>query len=116
MSKKAATQGGDSRTGNSAATPPWLRACAGGVQLTVYVQPGAKRTAVVGAHGDALKIQIQAPPLEDRANEALVEFVAQRCDVPRRSVQLTSGSRSRTKQLFVPGREIREVLTRLRAE
>ncbi|HEU0199319.1 MAG TPA: DUF167 domain-containing protein [Burkholderiaceae bacterium] len=109
------TQGGDSRTGTPAATPAWLRACAGGVRLTVYVQPGAKRTAVVGTHGNAIKIQIQAPPLEDRANDALIEFVARCCGVPRRLVQLTSGGRSRTKQLFVPGLEVGEALARMGA-
>lgn len=114
MKDRATKQGGDSRTGDAASRPAWLRAREGGAQLTVYVQPGAKRSAVVGEHGGALKIQIQAPPIDDRANEALMEFVAQSCGVARRAVQLASGARSRTKVLFVPGLDVAQVLARLR--
>lgn len=65
------------------------------------MQPGAKRTEVAGIHGESLKIRIHAPALEDRANEALVEFVAQRLGVAKRDVTLASGARSREKTLAV---------------
>ena len=70
--------------------------------IRVHAQPGARSTAVAGLHGGALKIRVQAPALEDRANEALVAFVAQRLGIARREVTLAAGARSREKTLEVP--------------
>ena len=84
--------------------PSWFRRLDSGVlELFVHAQPGAKRTEVAGLHGDALKIRIAAPALEDRATEALVAFVARRMGVPKRDVALVSGERSREKRLHVTG-------------
>ena len=83
-------------------SPRWYRRDADHFVLSIHAQPGAKRTEVAGLHGDALKIRLQAPALEDRANEALVEFVAKRLDIAKRDVQLASGARSREKTLRVP--------------
>jgi len=69
----------------------------------VHAQPGAKRSGVAGLHGDRLKIRIAAPALDGRANDALVEFVADRLGVPRRSVSVVSGERSRDKLVAVAG-------------
>ena len=71
--------------------------------LSIHAQPGAKRTEVAGLHGDALKIRVKAPALEDRANEALAEFIAARLGVARRDVTLVSGARSREKRFAVRG-------------
>ena len=75
----------------------------GALSICVHAQPGAKRTEVVGLHGDALKIRVAAPALEDRANTALVEFIAERLGVPKRDVSLASGARSREKRFVVRG-------------
>jgi uncharacterized protein (TIGR00251 family) len=79
----------------------WARRTADGWTLAVHVQPGAKRTAVAGLHGDRLKIRIAAPALDGRANEALVAFVAEALGVPKRSVRVAAGERSRDKVVAV---------------
>ncbi|HET7729523.1 MAG TPA: DUF167 domain-containing protein [Usitatibacter sp.] len=71
--------------------------------LLVHAQPGAKRTEVAGVHGDALKIRVAAPALEDRANAALADFLADRLGVARRDVALEGGARSREKRFRVEG-------------
>jgi hypothetical protein len=82
----------------------WFRLDADGtVTIVVHAQPGAKRTEVAGLHGDSVRIRIAAPALEDRANEALVEFVAGRFGVPRRDVTVMAGSKSRHKRLRIRG-------------
>ena len=81
----------------------WHRADAGDWILHVHAQPGAKRTEVVGLHGEALKIRVAAPALEDRANEALVAFLAEAFGVPKRQVVLEQGPRGREKRFRVRG-------------
>lgn len=71
--------------------------------LTLHVQPGAKRTEVVGLHGDALKIKLAAPPVEGKANEALLRFVADTFGVPLRNVELKQGGLSRHKVIAISG-------------
>ena len=82
----------------------WYRRRPDGTLIVrVHAQPGAKRTQVCGLHGDALKVRLAAPALEDRANEALVEFLAERLGIARRDVALVSGARSREKSLSIRG-------------
>lgn len=78
----------------------------GALVLAIQAQPGAKRTEVAGLHGDALKIRVAAPALEDRANDALIEFLAERFGVPKRSVTLLSGHKSREKRFIVVGSSV----------
>jgi uncharacterized protein (TIGR00251 family) len=73
------------------------------LSISVHAQPGAKRTEVAGLHGDALKVRVAAPALEDRANEALVAFVAERLGVRKRDVEVVSGEHSREKRVEVRG-------------
>jgi uncharacterized protein len=84
-----------------------LREVAGGVTLAVRAQPGAKKTAIVGVHGEGdatqLKIGVQAPPVEGRANDALVTFLADTFRVPKRSIELLSGELSRSKVFLLSG-------------
>ncbi len=82
---------------------PWYRRdpARGVIVLAVHVQPQAKRTEVAGVHGDSLKIRLAAPPLDNRANEALVAFVAERFGLARRDVTLVAGEKSRDKRLEV---------------
>lgn len=73
------------------------------VTLTLHVQPGAKRSEVAGLHGDALKIRLAAPPIEGRANEALLRFIAKCFNVPLNSIELLRGAQSRHKTVRVTG-------------
>ena len=57
-------------------SPPWLRELDSAIELTLHVQPGARRTEVAGMYGDALKVRLAAPPVDGKANEALVRFLA----------------------------------------
>jgi uncharacterized protein len=82
----------------------WYRRSADGVfSISVHAQPGAKRTEVAGLHGNSLKIRIAAPALEDRANEALIEFLAKRLGIAKRNVTLVAGDKSREKRIEVHG-------------
>ena len=72
-----------------------------GYLLKLHVVPGSRKTAVAGLHGDRLKVKVAAPPEKGRANEELLEFLAQVLQVPRRVVQLTSGAASRAKVVAV---------------
>jgi uncharacterized protein (TIGR00251 family) len=82
--------------------PQWYRRTPGGAWIVcVHAQPGARRTEVAGVHGDALRIRVQAPALEDRANEALAEFLARALGVARREVTLVAGARSRAKRFEI---------------
>lgn len=84
-----------------------LRAAAKGVSLAVRAQPGAKRTAIAGIYGEGanaqLRIAVQAPPVEGRANEALIAFLAEIFSVSKNAVELTSGEHSRSKVFLLRG-------------
>ncbi len=84
----------------------WYRRNGDILTLTLHVQPGAKRTEVAGLHGEALKIRLAAPPIEGRANEALLKFVAESFDVPLRQVELKQGGQSRHKVVAVTGSRV----------
>jgi uncharacterized protein (TIGR00251 family) len=85
----------------------WYRRSADGVLcISVHAQPGAKRTEVAGLHGESLKIRVAAPALEDRANEALIEFVAKTLGVAKRDVTIASGEKSREKRLEIRGASV----------
>jgi uncharacterized protein (TIGR00251 family) len=84
-----------------------LRAVADGVTLAVRAQPGAKKTAITGVYGEGvaaqLKIAVQAPPVEGRANLALAAFLAETFEVTKSSVELISGELSRSKVFLLRG-------------
>ena len=82
----------------------WLRVAADGrITLTLHIQPGAKTTEFAGLHGDALKIRLAAPPVDGKANEALIKFVTETLKLPKSAVTLNSGQTSRRKVLEVNG-------------
>jgi uncharacterized protein len=85
----------------SAARAPWLTRTPSGWTIAVHVQPGAKRTAVAGVHGERLKIRISAPPVDGRANAAVVAFIAEQLGVPRAQVTVARGERSRDKSIAI---------------
>jgi uncharacterized protein (TIGR00251 family) len=73
------------------------------VILEVHVQPGAKRSEFAGQHGSRVKIRLAAPAIENRANEALVEFLAGHYRVAKRNVRIASGLKSRDKRVVIDG-------------
>jgi uncharacterized protein (TIGR00251 family) len=73
------------------------------VLFSVRVQPGASSDEIVGEMGGALKIRLRAPAVEDRANEALIEYLAQTLNTSKAAVRILSGARSRTKRMEVRG-------------
>jgi uncharacterized protein (TIGR00251 family) len=84
-----------------------LRAGAAGVTLAVRAHPGAKRTAITGIYGEGptaqLKIAVHAPPLEGRANAALVEFLAETFGIQKNAVEIVSGEIARSKVFLLRG-------------
>jgi len=88
----------------------WLHICGNGITLTLHIQPGAKKTEIAGTHGDALKIRLNAPPVDGKANAALINFLAQRLKRPKSRITLKSGQTSRRKVLAVEGIATEEAL------
>jgi len=82
----------------------------GAVVLAVRVQPRASKTEIAGVIGGALKVRLQAPALEDRANEALCEFLAHLLKTPKSAVRILSGHRSRSKRVEIRGVTQQQVL------
>jgi uncharacterized protein len=85
------------------AIPVWARAVDGGWRLDLRIQPGARRSEVVGPLGAALKIRVAAPADDGKANAELVRLVAERLGVPRRAVRIVRGEASRDKTVEVTG-------------
>jgi len=84
-----------------------LREAKDGVTLAVRVQPGARKTAITGLYGEGaaaqLKIAVHAPPIEGRANQALIAFLAESFSIPKSAVELTTGELSRSKVFLLRG-------------
>lgn len=80
---------------------PWRREDAAALVLTLHVQPGAARTEVAGRHGDALKVRVASPPVDGKANAALLRFVAEAFGVPLAQVALVRGETSRRKTVRI---------------
>jgi uncharacterized protein len=85
-----------------------------GVTFAVKVHPRAKKNAITGELGDALKVSLTAPPVENRANDACVEFFAGVLEVPRSSVTIASGETSRKKTIRVAGLSAEEFRKKLK--
>ncbi len=84
--------------------PDYLRTTPTGITVAVRAQPGAKKTAITGIYDTAqLKIAVHAPPLEGRANAALLAFLAETFSLPKSAVSLLSGDSSRSKVFLLRG-------------
>jgi uncharacterized protein (TIGR00251 family) len=86
-----------------------------GVRVRILVQPRARKNELVGAHGDAIKVRLMAPPVEGAANESLIEFLASTFGIPARVITIVSGTSSRMKMVQVVGvteQRIRQLLER----
>lgn len=79
----------------------WYQTGATGVTIYVHARPGAKRTAVAGLHGDCLKLRLASPPVDGKANECLIDFLASRLGVKKGQVSIIRGLSSRRKTVFV---------------
>jgi len=88
----------------------------GAVIFAVRVQPRASKDEISGEMGGALKVRLRAPAVEDRANEALVEFLAELLKTSRSAVSILSGERSRVKRVEVRGVTRQQVLNLLMHE
>lgn len=79
----------------------WCSALPGGVRLAVQITPNARKTEVIGVLDDVLKLKLQAQPIEGKANDALVRYLAERLSVPRSAVTITHGHTSKRKLVAV---------------
>ena len=84
-------------------TPIWLKQTPAGITLNLHCQPGAKVTKVVGLHDGCLKISLQAPALENKANELLLAWLSKQLRVPQKQIQFVSGQNSRKKRVEIWG-------------
>ena len=82
-------------------TRSWCSALPGGVRLALQITPNAKKTEVIGVLDDALKLKLQAQPVEGKANEALVKYLAKVLGVPRSAVCITHGQTSKKKLIEI---------------
>jgi uncharacterized protein (TIGR00251 family) len=80
---------------------PWLRQDRDGFVLALHIQPGAKQTAIVGLHGEALKVRLAAPPVDGKANAALIDFLAERLGIARSALEIVSGQQARSKRVRI---------------
>ncbi len=92
-----------------------IRDTPAGATFSVKVQPRARKDAITGVAGEALKLALTAPPVEGKANQACIEFLAEFLNVPRASVTIVAGQSSRNKVVCVAGRTAVEVEGRFRA-
>lgn len=83
--------------------PPWLKEVEGGVSIELVVQPRASRTRLVGEHGDRLKLQITAPPVDGEANAAIVDFFSSTFRIPKRDVEIATGLTGKRKVVRIGG-------------
>lgn len=90
-----------------------VRDSAGGVTFTVRVQPRANKDEIAGEFDGGMKVRLQAPAVENRANDALVEFLSRLLKTPKSAVRILGGDRSRTKRLEIRGVTKHQVLALL---
>ncbi len=92
----------------------WCSSTANGLRLAVQISPNAKRTEVVGEAEAVLKIKLQAPPVDGKANDMLIRYIADRLDVPKSAVSITHGLTSKKKLIEIRTSQLTvEAATRL---
>jgi len=91
----------------------WISQSNNGVIITVHAVPRAAKDAVQGLHGDALKIRLHAPPVDGKANEALISFLSKMLNIPKSNITLKSGTNQRRKIVFIAGISAQETSRRL---
>jgi uncharacterized protein (TIGR00251 family) len=86
---------------------------ADGCTLSLRIHPGARKNGVAGVHADSLKIALTAPPVDGKANEALIAFLAEALLLPQARISLVRGATSRSKVLRITGKSAAEITTAL---
>ena len=86
-----------------------------GASFLVRVQPRAKRNAIQGVLGEALRIALSTPPVDGRANAALIAFLAEILDIPRSRITIAAGEHARNKRICVADCRAEQILARLQA-
>ncbi|EKD69854.1 MAG: hypothetical protein ACD_46C00713G0005 [uncultured bacterium] len=71
--------------------------------LTIYLQPGSKKSEICGMHDGHIKIKLNAPPVDGKANAALILFLSNLIGIPKSSIELISGQKSRIKRIKITG-------------
>lgn len=84
-----------------------------GLELVLHVQPRARRTEFAGLRDGALKLRVDAPPVDDAANRAVLAHLAALLGIPRSRIRILSGDRSRTKRVVIEGMGLEEFLARV---
>lgn len=92
-----------------------FRQTVNGITFSVKVQPRARKNAITGTVGDALKLSLAAPPVEGKANQAVINFLADFFDIPRSSVTIASGKTNRLKMVNIRGARLDHLQQRLAA-
>lgn len=75
----------------------------GSLMLSLYVQPRGGQNAIVGLHGEAIKLRLSAPPVDGKANKAIIAFFAKSLKIPKSAVTIKSGLQSRMKKILLSG-------------
>ena len=92
----------------------WCCAVAGGIRLALQIQPNAKRTEVAGCYGDLVKIRLHAPPVEGKANDALISYLADVLGTPKSAVTIKHGHAAKRKIVEISGSRLTVDLVRQR--
>lgn len=93
--------------------PPWLHEQGGAVFVAVLVVPRSSHCRIVAVHDDRLKIQLTAPPVDGKANAALVQFLASELDIAKAQIEIVGGASNKRKNVRVSGVPAQRVLLRL---
>jgi len=80
---------------------PFIQENSDGIILKVFVQPRSSKNTIAGQHGDALKIKLTAPPVDDAANRMCIQYLSKWLKIPKSSIEILSGHASRTKRLLL---------------
>lgn len=91
----------------------WLSRTKAGIRIAVQVSPNARKSEIVSGDGDTLRIKLQAPPVDGKANDALVQFLAKKLQIPRKQVSITHGQSNRRKLLEITADVTLEDIERL---
>jgi uncharacterized protein (TIGR00251 family) len=95
--------------------PPYVTEAEGGCLLTLQVIPGARKTQLIGAHGDALKLKVAAPPVDGAANKQIIAFLSRKVlGISKASIAITHGERGRRKRLRIraPAADVAAAISR----
>lgn len=91
----------------------WLTETTSGVVLDIHAVPRASRNTIDGEHGGALKVRLQAPPVDGKANETLIAFLSEQLGIPKRRITLVSGQTGRRKRVAITGMTSAELRQKL---